>query len=332
MLRWGILSTAKIGREHVIPALLDADNGVVAAIASRDEGRARSVAERFAIPNVFGSYEAMLASDLIDAVYIPLPTSQHVEWAIKSANAGKHVLCEKPISLHADEIDDIIKARDANGVLVSEAFMVTYHPQWHKVRSLIAEGAIGTLRHVQAAFTYFNMDSGNMRNIAALGGGALPDIGVYPTVATRFATGAEPQRVSAKVERDPTFGTDIFTTCRADFGSFEMTMYVSTQLALRQEISFHGDKGWIEVAAPFNAGLYNADVVTWHNADHSEERKYRFAGVNQYRMEVEAFARAVASDDLKGKEEIFTLESSKDNQKLIDAIFRAGESGNWEDV
>tara|TARA_R110002167_G_scaffold80750_12_gene221765 strand:+ start:853 stop:1851 length:999 start_codon:yes stop_codon:yes gene_type:complete len=332
MLRWGILSTAKIGREHVIPALLDADNGVVAAIASRDEGRARSVAERFAIPNVFGSYEAMLASDLIDAVYIPLPTSQHVEWAIKSANAGKHVLCEKPISLHADEIDDIIKARDANGVLVSEAFMVTYHPQWHKVRSLIAEGAIGTLRHVQAAFTYFNMDSGNMRNIAALGGGALPDIGVYPTVATRFATGVEPQRVSAKVERDPTFGTDIFTTCRADFGSFEMTMYVSTQLALRQEISFHGDKGWIEVAAPFNAGLYNADVVTWHNADHSEERKYRFAGVNQYRMEVEAFARAVASDDLKGKEEIFTLESSKDNQKLIDAIFRAGESGNWEDV
>nr|WP_306269164.1 Gfo/Idh/MocA family oxidoreductase [Pararhizobium sp. IMCC3301] len=332
MLRWGILSTAKIGRDHVIPAILNADNGIVSGIASRDEGRARTLAERFAIANVFGSYEAMLASDQIDAVYIPLPTSQHVEWAIKAANAGKHVLCEKPISLHADEIDDIIKARDANGVLVSEAFMVTYHPQWHKVRALIAEGAIGTLRHVQAAFTYFNMDAGNMRNIAALGGGALPDIGVYPTVATRFATGAEPQRVSAKVERDPTFGTDIFTTCRADFGSFEMTMYVSTQLALRQEISFHGDKGWIEVAAPFNAGLYDADVVSLHNADHSEERKYRFAGVNQYRMEVEAFARAVASDDLKGNEEIFTLESSKNNQKLIDAIFRAGESGNWEDV
>ncbi|WP_306258819.1 Gfo/Idh/MocA family protein [Pararhizobium sp. IMCC21322] len=332
MLRWGILSTAKIGREQLIPAILNADNGIITAIASRDEGRAKAVATRFAIPNSFGSYEAMLESDLVDAVYIPLPTSQHVEWAIKAANAGKHVLCEKPISLHADQIDDIIKARDANNVLVSEAFMVTYHPQWHKVRSLIAEGAIGTLRHVQAAFTYYNMDADNMRNIASLGGGALPDIGVYPTVGTRFATGAEPVRVSAKVERDPTFGTDIFTSCRADFGSFEMTMYVSTQMALRQEISFHGDKGWVEVSAPFNAGLYDADYVTWNNADHSEQRKYSFPGVNQYQMQVEAFARAVASDDLKGEEEIFSLESSKNNQKLIDAIFRAGESGNWEDV
>lgn len=332
MLRWGILSTAKIGQEQLIPAILNAENGIITAIASRDEGRARVVAERFAIPNYFGSYEAMLESDLVDAVYIPLPTSQHVEWAIKAANAGKHVLCEKPISLHADQIDDIIKARDANNVLVSEAFMVTYHPQWHKVRSLIAEGAIGTLRHVQAAFTYYNMDAGNMRNIASLGGGALPDIGVYPTVGTRFATGSEPVRVSAKVEHDPTFGTDIFTSCRADFGSFEMTMYVSTQMALRQEISFHGDKGWVEVSAPFNAGLYDADYVTWNNADHSEQRKYSFPGVNQYQMQVEAFARAVASDDLKGEEEIFSLESSKNNQKLIDAIFRAGESGNWEDV
>lgn len=332
MLRWGILSTAKIGIEQVIPAIMNADNGYISAIASRNADRAKAVAARFDIPHTFGSYEAMLASDLIDAVYIPLPTSQHVEWAIKAANAGKHVLCEKPIALHADQINGIIKARDENNVLVSEAFMVTYHPQWHKVRELIADGAIGTLRHVQAAFTYFNMDPTNMRNIAELGGGALPDIGVYPTVGTRFATGAEPKRVSASVERDPKFGTDIFTSCRADFGSFEMTMYVSTQMALRQEISFHGDKGWVEVAAPFNAGLYDADVVTWHNANHSEERKYRFAGVNQYCCQVEAFARAVASDDLKGDEEIFSLESSKNNQKLIDAIFLAGESGNWEDV
>ena len=140
MLRWGILSTAKIGREHLIPAILNADNGVITAIASRDLERAQAVAEQFAIPHAFGSYEEMLASDEIEAVYIPLLTSQHVEWSIKAADAGKHVLCEKPIALHADEIEEIIAARDRNKVMIAEAFMVTYHPQWHKVRSLLAEG------------------------------------------------------------------------------------------------------------------------------------------------------------------------------------------------
>ena len=332
MLRWGILSTANIGIEQVIPAILNSDNGIVSAIASRDEEKAEQVAKRFGVQNWFGSYDVMLASDVIDAVYIPLPTSQHVEWSIKAADAGKHVLCEKPISLHADEIDAIIEARDRNNVLISEAFMVTYHPQWHKVRSLIAEGAIGILKHVQAAFTYHNTDAENMRNILELGGGALPDIGVYPTVVTRFVTGAEPVKVSANVERDATFGTDNFATCRSDFGSFEMTMYVSTQMALRQDISFHGDKGWIEVAAPFNAGLYDAEIVTLHNVDHDNAQQFRFSGVNQYTLQAEAFARAVTSSDLNGDEEIFTLESSKKNQKLIDAIYRAGESGEWEAV
>lgn len=330
MLNWGILSTANIGIQHVIPAILNSNNGVATAIASRSTTRAEEVAERFAIPQVFGNYDEMLASDAVDAIYIPLPTSHHVEWTIKAANAGKHVLCEKPISLRTEEIGDIIKARERNNVLISEAFMVTYHPQWHKVRSLIAEGAIGTLKHVQAAFSYHNTDPENMRNIQDLGGGALPDIGVYPTVTTRFATGAEPQRVSARVDRDPHFGTDIYSTCRADFGSFEMTMYVSTQLALRQEIAFHGDKGWIDVKAPFNAGLYDADVVTLHSVDHEEARNYRFSGVNQYQLEVEAFGRAVTGSP--ENEGIFSLESSRLNQMFIDAIYRAGESGLWEDV
>ena len=328
MLRWGILSTAKIGIEHVIPALLIAENCTITAIASRDQSRAAAVASRFDIPNAFGSYEEMLDSDLIDAVYIPLLTSQHVEWSIKAANAGKHVLCEKPIALHASEIDGIIEARDRNKVLVSEAFMVTYHPQWHKVRELLAKGAIGTLRHVQAAFTYNNVDPKNMRNILAHGGGALPDIGVYPTVGTRFVTGCEPKSVSAKVMRNPTTGTDNYATWRADFGDFEMTSYVATEMALRQEIAFHGDEGWMELTAPFNAGLYDADTVIVHNKNHSEARQFRFAGVNQYQKQVEAFARAVAGSD----EEIFTLENSVKNQKLIDAIYRAGESGVWEDV
>lgn len=328
MFRWGILSTAKIGVEHFIPAVNLSDNGVLAAIASRDLKKAQTLAMRFGATHAFGSYEEMLASDSIDGVYIPLPTSQHVEWTLKAAKAGKHVLCEKPISLKAKEIDKLIAARDKHGVLVSEAFMVTYHPQWLKVRELIASGAIGTLKQVDAAFTYFNVDPGNMRNIPELGGGVIPDIGVYPTVVTRFATGKEPVRLEASVEFDPKFGTDRYASVRADFGSFELTFYISTQMANRQTIAFHGDKGFIEVTAPFNSNLYEGDEVRLHNAGHSETQVWRFTGVNQYRLEAEAFARAVKSK----KEQIFTLENSVSNQKMIDAIYKAGKSGKWEKV
>ena len=326
MFRWGILSTAKIAVDHMIPAIVAADNGELSAIASRDIGRARKVAERFGARHVFGSYEEMLASDAIDGVYIPLPTSQHVEWTLKAARAGKHVLCEKPIALKASEIDALIEARDAGEVVVSEAFMVFYHPQWRKLRELIAEGAIGRLRHVQAAFSYFNIDPTNMRNQVALGGGALPDIGVYPAVTTRLSTGGEPLRVCATVERDPNFGTDRYASVRADFGDFELSFYVSTQMALRQSMVFHGQEGFIEVHAPFNAGLYDHDHITLHNRSHDGAQVWRFPGINQYRLEAEAFGRAANGDDVP----LFTLEQSLLNQKMIDAIYRAGASGGWE--
>ena len=328
MFRWGVLSTAKIGREHVIPAICNAENGVLAAIASRDEGKARALADRFGAPHAFGSYEALLASDTVDGVYIPLPTSQHVEWAAKAAEAGKHVLVEKPLALDAAEIEPLLEIEKRTGVLISEAFMVTYHPQWMKVRDLIAEGAIGRLRQVQGAFSYFNTDPSNMRNIPELGGGALPDIGVYPTVTTRFATGKEPLSVSATVERDPKFGTDIYADIRAKFDGFELAFYCSTQLALRQVMFFHGEKGLIEVHGPFNAGDYEHAHITLHNAGHDEAQIFRFPGVDQYKLEVETFARRAQGEEVP----VFTLGQSIANQKFIDAVFRAGESGGWENV
>jgi predicted dehydrogenase len=328
MFRWGILSTARIGREQFIPAVNLADNGVLAGIASRDLKNAQKLAAQFGATHAFGSYEEMLASKEIDGVYIPLPTSQHIEWSAKAAVAGKHVLCEKPIALKASEIGKLIKARDKHKVLISEAFMVTYHPQWLKVRELIASGAIGTLRQVDAAFTYFNVDPGNMRNIPELGGGVIPDIGVYPTVVTRFATGKEPLRLQASVDYDPQFGTDRYASVRADFGEFELSFYLSTQLANRQAIAFHGEKGFIEVTAPFNSNLYEGDEVRLHDAGHKETRVWRFTGINQYRLEAEAFARAVKSK----REKIFTLEDSVRNQRVIDAIYKAGKSGKWEKV
>ena len=328
MLRFGIISTAKIGRDAVVPAIQDAENCVVAAVASRDLARAREMADRFSAPHAFGSYEEMLASDKIDAVYIPLPTSQHIEWAIKAADAGKHVLCEKPIALKAGEIDGLIAARDRNKVIISEAFMVTYAPVWRKVRSLIAEGAIGKLRHVQGVFTYFNRDPGNMRNIPELGGGGLPDIGVYPTISTRFSTGKEPLRIQAVTERDPEFGTDIYSSVKADFGDFELSFYISTQMANRQLMVFHGTEGFIEVKSPFNADRWGPEEIELSNRGHNQSTIFRFQDSRQYRKQAEAFARAAKGE----QEEIVTLENSRLNQKVIDAIYRASEKDGWEPV
>ena len=323
MLRFGILSTAKIAHEHLAPAIVKADNAVLAAVASRDEKKARKMARCFGAEHSFGSYEELLSSDAIDAVYIPLPTSQHVEWTLKAIKAEKHVLCEKPISLIATDINKLIKARDKAGVTVSEAFMVTYHPQWHKVKSLIAKGVIGRLRMIDASFTYFNRDAGNMRNRPELGGGALPDIGVYPVVAARFATGQEPVSLTASVEFDDEFKTDCYAHAQVAFEDFDMRMYVSTQMANRQSMVFHGDKGFIELSAPFNSNLYEGDEVRVHNRSHDDTRVYRFTGLDQYRCQIEYFAKAVSSK----KHSVFSLEDSQRNQKVIDSIYKAGKSG-----
>lgn len=328
MFRWGVLSTAKIGREQVLPAIAEAGNGVLTAVASRDLGRARGLADRFGAPHAFGSYDELLASDVIDGVYIPLPTSQHVEWAAKAAAAGKHVLCEKPLAARAGEIDALIDARERHGVLISEAFMVFYHPQWWKVRDLIEAGAIGRLRQVQGAFCYFNTDPANMRNIPELGGGVLKDIGVYPTVTTRIVAGREPERVRARIEYSPRFGTDILASVTQDFGDFELSFYCSTQMALRQTMVFHGESGWIEVHAPFNTGQYGFGKITLNSASHDRQEVFRFGGHNHYTAQVEAFADRASG----GAARIFTLENSRANQGVIDAIFAAGRHDGWQAV
>ena len=325
--RFGVLSTAKIGRELVIPAIGRAPNCTVSAIASRSGKRARALADAVGAPHAFGSYEALLDSPEVDGVYVPLPSSMHLEWAIAAARAGKHVLVEKPLAPHAKDIRALIRARDERGVVVSEAFMIVYHPQWAKVRDLLAKGALGTLRRIDASFSYHNVDARNMRNRPELGGGALPDIGVYPTLAARFATGLEPVRVRARVEIDPRFGTDRHASVELDFDGVEMAFHVSTQLAARQSIVFHGDKGFVELAAPFNSNLYEGDEVRLHDRGHSKATLFRYVGVDQYALEVEAFADAARSGDASG---VFSLEDSVRNQRVIDAIYRAGRTGRWE--
>ena len=328
MIRWGILSTAKIAREQLVPAIQAARNGTLQAVASRSQDSADAFAKRFGVPTAYGSYDDLLNSDQVDAIYIPLPTAQHIDWSVKALEAGKHVLCEKPIALHAEQIETVIAARDASGCLATEAFMVTYHPQWLKVRELLTNGAIGTLRHIQGVFSYYNVDPSNMRNQIELGGGGLPDIGVYPTVTARFATGKEPVRARASITRDPNFGTDIYANCQYDFGSFDMTFYCATQLGHRQSMVFHGDKGHIEVTAPFNAQLYEAVDVLLHNQGRSEAQVWKFRGMNQYQLQVEAIG-----DKLAGEErDIFSLESSRANQAAIDALYASDLSDGWATV
>ena len=330
MFRWGVLSTAKIGRDQVIPAIVEAENGVLSAIASRDLSKARALAERFGAPHAFGSYEELLASDTVDGVYIPLPTSQHVEWTAKAIEAGKHVLVEKPLALDAKDILPLIElAQRARRCWSAKPSWSSTIRNGRRCATSSAPARSAGCAMCRAPSPISTSTPTNMRNQLSLGGGALPDIGVYPTVSTRFVTGKEPARVQATIERDKTFGTDIYSSIRADFGDFELSFYLSTQMANRQLMVFHGDKAFIEVHSPFNAGLYDHHRVELHNQGHTEATVFRFPGTQQYKLEVETFARAAQG----GKDEVFTLENSVLNQKVIDAIFRAGDKdGAWEKV
>jgi len=328
MFKWGILSGANIGIKHLLPAISESSNGIVSGIACRNINDAKNIATHFNIESVYDDYDALLASPDIDGIYIPAPTSHHFYWVKRAAEAGKHVLCEKPISMAAEEVDELIVLRDKSGLLISEAFMVYYHPQWEKVRSLLSEGTIGSLTHINGAFSFHTIDPKNTRNIAELGGGALRDIGVYPVVTARMACAKEPLRVRAQTQYSADFGTDIFTTAALEFDDFSMNFYCSTQLSLYQEMSFHGDKGRIHVSAPFNAGLYGHARVHVYDDDASSETQFSFSDVRQYRLQVEHFVEAVKDRN----KDYFSLENSRANQRVIDALFEAGESGDWIDI
>ncbi len=317
---WGILGAAKIARDWVAPAIHAAPGGRIAAIASLTPGKAEALAAPYEGVTVHDDYDALLADPAVDAIYVPLPNSLHVDWTIRAMRAGKHVLCEKPIALKAAEIERLIALRDETGLVCAEAFMVVHHPQWARVRALLADGTIGELRHVQGAFSFYNDDPVNIRNDAAQGGGALRDIGVYPAVTTRFATGREPLGVATRIDWEN--GIDTTARVWAEFSGFTMDFYVSMRMHPRQEMVFHGTDGWLRVATPFNAKLYGDDVLEIRDRS-GAVRLERFALVDQYRVQIEAFNRAIT----EGREFACPLEFSRGNQAMIDAIYKAGEVG-----
>jgi predicted dehydrogenase len=316
-IRWGILGAARIAREHVARAIHGAEGATLAALATRDPARAGWAAMLAPGVQVYADYDALLADPGVDAVYIPLPNHMHVDWTLRALAAGKHVLCEKPIALAAADIDRLIAARDATGLMAAEAFMVCHHPQWHRLRLLLADGVIGPLVHVEGVFTYRNTDPGNIRNRPETGGGGLLDIGVYPTVTTRFATGAEPVRLRADIRREG--GVDVFARVWSDFPGFTMSFHCGMRMAGRQDMVFHGEAGWIRMPAPFTPPLAGEAQIVVHRAGGSVLIE-RFPAVDQYRLMIEAFGASVRS----GAPFACPLEFSRGNQAAIDAMLAAG--------
>jgi predicted dehydrogenase len=327
-LRWGVLSTANIGLKKVLPAMQLGEHTTVVAIASRDLAKARKAADALGIPTAYGSYEELLADPNVDAIYNPLPNHFHVPWTIKAAEAGKHVLCEKPISLTVAEAKTLLAVRARTGVKICEAFMIRSFPQWQRLRQLLDESRIGELRSVTGVFSYYNVNPANIRNNAEIGGGAIYDIGCYLIHASRYAFKQEPTRVVSTLDRDPEMHIDRLASAILEFPGGHSIFTCSTQLIPYQRMHFLGTRGRIELEIPFNAfpdrptRLFidsNGDLI---GGGITAEI---FPACDQYTLQGEAFAKAVREDT----EVPVPLEDSIGNMSVIEAVFESARTGQW---
>ena len=313
-IRWGILGAADFALNHMGPAINQANGATLSGIASSSAEKAAGFINIAPDAKFYDSYEAMLNDPAIDAVYVPLPNHLHVEWTLKALAAGKHVLTEKPIALEASEIDQLIKARDASGLLAAEAYMIAHHPQWARTKELIASGAIGTLMRTDAAFSYNNRDGDNIRNRPETGGGGIRDIGVYTMGSVRLVTGREPLGLhSTRIHMEN--GIDAFAEVLFDFDGFTHQSFTSMRMANRQSVTFQGDEGVLTLTCPFNSNVF--DQAELHLSEPSGVvRVERFSGVNQYVLQVEAFGDTIRN----GTPYAWTLEDAKGTQAMLDQV------------
>jgi predicted dehydrogenase len=327
--RWGVLGVAKIALEKVVPAMQRSRSAEVIAIASRDLDKARSAAASLSIPRAYGSYEALLADADVEAIYNPLPNHLHVLWSIRAAEAGKHVLCEKPIALTAAEARTLLSARDRADVMVQEAFMVRTHPQWARASEIAASGRIGPVRALLGAFSFFNDDARNIRNIPDYGGGAIMDIGCYLVNTSRLILQKEPERVAAAIDRDPVLGIDRLASMVLDFGSAHAIGTCSIQQVPYQRVMIFGTRGRIEIEIPFNAPRdrpCRLFVDDGSDLSGGGIEQMTVDSCDQYTIQADLFSQAVRGE----RAPAYPLEDSIRNMAVIDAIFRSAESGKWE--
>ncbi|MCB0044954.1 MAG: Gfo/Idh/MocA family oxidoreductase [Caldilineaceae bacterium] len=320
-LRWGVLSTANIGRAAVIPAIQQSHNGEMVAVASRTIAAAQEFAGRMNIPRYFGSYEALLASDEVDAVYIPLPNSLHKEWSIRTAQAGKHILCEKPLALTAAECEEMAAAAAANGVYLMEAFMYRFHPRIVRVQELLDANAIGAQRFIYATFTFRLTDEKNIRFQSNLGGGALMDVGCYCVNAARTLAGREPCQVQANAVWHKT-GVDSRLAGLLDFGDGLIAQFdCALTMARREAFQVAGDDGYLEVADAFLPGTKDVIIVERHGRD--APIVHPVTGVDEYRRMVEHFSDSV----LHQRPLQYDAAEAAANMRVIEALYRSARNG-----
>jgi len=326
--RWGILGTARIATTKVVPAMNASRLARVVAIASRDIAKARAVAEHLGIPRAYGSYDELLGDSDVEAIYNPLPNHLHVPWAVRAADAGKHVLCEKPIALTADEARTLLTTRDANQVQIAEAFMVRTHPQWLEVERLIASGAIGTLRMVSGHFSYYRRDPGDIRSHPEWGGGALMDIGCYPVFIARWMFGAEPTEVISMIDRDPDLGIDRLTSALLRFPAGQATFTCGGQLVAYQRMHLFGERGRIDVEIPFNAPPDVPCRIVLDDGSRlggASATTIEIPPADQFALQADRFSEAV-----RGVGTVpVSLETSVGNMAVIDALFRSATDHRW---
>lgn len=322
--RWGILSTAKIGREKVIPAMKAGKFCEIAAIASRNKEAAQAEANRLGIPVTYGSYEELLADSSIDAIYIPLPNHMHVEWAIRCLRAGKHVLCEKPIGLSAAEATQLLlEGINHPHLKLMEAFMYRMHPQWQHAKKLVKDGKIGELRTIQSLFSYYNADPKNIRNQVEAGGGAMMDIGCYCVSLSRFIFDKEPLKIFGSMEYDPVLKTDILASGILDFGNGTSSFTCSTQLVPHQRVNICGTEARIEIEIPFNAPPDRPTRLWIHKKTGTEE--VEFETVDQYTIQGDLFSEAI----LNNTPVPTPIEDAVNNMRAIEAVLESGRKGTW---
>lgn len=325
--RWGVVSTANIGLEKVIPGIQRSRLGRVTAIASRNLDKAKSAAADLGIDRAYGSYEELLADPDIEFIYNPLPNDQHVDVTLAAAQAGKHVLCEKPIGLNTEDAARLSALPE--DIRIMEAFMVRFHPQWLRCRAILRSGKIGRINAIQVAFSYFNDDPKNIRNHPENGGGALLDIGCYAIVAGRFFFEAEPQRVIGLIDKDPDFDTDRLTSGMLDFGQGRQLVFtVSTQSVLYQRVQILGTTGRLEIEIPFNAPQGAASRLFLYDGsalDGSDVKTEIVPEADQYAEQADAFVEAVRN----GRNSPYGLEDAMTNMRIIDALFRSVERNGW---
>jgi predicted dehydrogenase len=327
--KWGILGVANIAVKKVIPAMQKGHWSEITAIASRDLSKAQSAAEQLNILKAYGSYEELISDPDIEAIYNPLPNNLHVEWTIKAAEAGKHVLCEKPIGMTVAEALPLLSVRDKTGVKIEEAFMVRTHPQWITTLNLIKEGAIGPIRAVEGHFSYNNQDLKNIRNIRETGGGGLMDIGCYMIFFSRLIFNEEPKRVVSLIEEHPETKTDILTSALLEFPAGHAMFTCGTRMVPYQRVQIHGTEGRIEIQIPCNAPPDEACKVFVDNGTDLSGRNIKTTEIevcDQYTIQGDLFSQAIREN----KEPVLSLEDSIKNMAVIEAVFRSAQTGQWE--